>query len=71
MNFTFWNFIFGGDDTAAIHTVDTPMTVVNPSTGLPMENDMGGVDVGGSPYGTDIHHTCMDSFNSMDSNPWD
>jgi hypothetical protein len=35
---------------------------INPATGLPMTGDgYGGVDVGGSPYGTDIyaHH-----------NPW-
>lgn len=37
-------------------------TPINPATGLPMTGDgYGGVDVGGSPYGTDIyaHH-----------NPW-
>ncbi|MGO4416845.1 peptidase [Cupriavidus sp. KB_39] len=31
-------------------------TPINPATGLPMTEDgYGGVDVGGSPYGTDIH----------------
>ncbi len=31
-------------------------TPINPATGLPMTGDgYGGVDVGGSPYGTDIH----------------
>ena len=30
---------------------------INPSTGLPMVNDdYGGVDVGGSPWGTDTYH---------------
>ncbi|MDG9970243.1 hypothetical protein N7638_19535 [Achromobacter mucicolens] len=31
-------------------------TPINPATGLPMTDDgYGGVDVGGSPYGTDIY----------------
>lgn len=31
-------------------------TPINPATGLPMIDDSYcGVDVGGSPYGTDIH----------------
>jgi hypothetical protein len=31
-------------------------TPINPATGLPMTGDgYGGVDVGGSPYGTDIY----------------
>lgn len=31
-------------------------TPINPATGLPMIGDgYGGVDVGGSPYGTDFH----------------
>lgn len=35
---------------------------INPATGLPMtSDDFGGFDVGGSPYGTDIH-----SYH----NPW-
>lgn len=29
---------------------------INPATGLPMIGDCGGVDVGGSPFGTDLHH---------------
>ena len=29
---------------------------INPATGLPMIDDCGGMDVGGSPYGMDIHH---------------
>jgi hypothetical protein len=33
------------------------MHPVNPATGLPMlDDDFGGVDVGGSPFGTDVHH---------------
>ena len=31
-------------------------TPLNPATGLPMTTDtVGGVDVGGSPWGTDVH----------------
>lgn len=37
-------------------------TPINPATGLPMTDDgYGGVDVGGSPYGTDIY---------THQNPW-
>ena len=28
---------------------------INPATGLPMIDGIGGVDVGGSPFGTDLH----------------
>jgi hypothetical protein len=35
---------------------------INPATGLPMTGgSTGGVDVGGSPWGTDVH---------LDHNPW-
>lgn len=40
---------------------------VNPATGLPMAGDgFGGVDVGGSPFGTDIHQDTFvnNSFGS-------
>ncbi len=41
----------------------------NPATGLPMvSGDTSGVDVGGSPYGTDFHH---DSFVDHSSSGWD
>lgn len=37
-------------------------TPINPATGLPMtDGSIGGVDVGGSPWGSDIH---------SDHNPW-
>lgn len=73
MNFDFLKFIFGGDENAGAHTVDTPLTVINPSTGLPMiDSGMSGVDVGGSPFGMDMHSSMSDSFtDSMGSNPWD
>lgn len=38
---------------------------INPATGLPMISDCGGVDVGGSPFGTDIHDDSW-STSSMD-----
>jgi hypothetical protein len=65
MNFDFLNFLFGcGDDAATVGgTMDAPMTVINPSTGLPMmDSGMGGVDVGGSPFGMDLHSSMSDSF---------
>lgn len=73
MNFNFLRFIFGSDDNAGAHKVDTPLTVINPSTCLPMiDGEMGGVDVGGSPFGMDVHSGMSDSFmGSMDSNPWE
>ena len=41
---------------------------VNPATGLPMVGGIGGVDAGGSPFGTDIHENTTsiidDSLNS-------
>ena len=73
MNFGFLNFFFGGADNGASCTVEVPVTVINPSTGLPMvESGMGGVDVGGSPFGMDVHSFMGDSnAGTMDSNPWD
>jgi len=73
MNFDFLKFVFAGDDNSGLHIGDTLLTVINPSTGLPMLDDgMGGVDVGGSPFGVDVHSNMSDSFTySMDSNPWD
>lgn len=55
---TFWQRWLGGVsmDDEALRQVSSP-PVVNPATGLPMlDNGSGGVDVGGSPFGTDIHH---------------
>lgn len=37
-----------------------------------MENGMGGVDVGGSPFGMDIYSSTNDCFtDNFGSNPWD
>ena len=73
MNFDFLKNMFFGDGHGAIQPMDTPTTVINPSTGLPMLDDgMGGVDVGGSPFGMDIHSGVSDNFSdNLSSNPWD
>jgi len=56
----FWNRMFGWTssmDSTVSATDSAPIPVINPTTGLPMvDNTYGGVDVGGSPYGADIHH---------------
>lgn len=49
-------------------------TPINPATGLPMTDDSyGGVDVGGSPYGTDVHsqhHPWSASYPAWDNGGW-
>ncbi|MGK8204318.1 peptidase [Burkholderia cenocepacia] len=49
-------------------------STINPATGLPMIDDgYGGVDVGGSPYGTDIHahhHPWSASYPAWDCGGW-
>lgn len=56
-----WNWLFGGD-------IPSATTEINPATGLPMVGDIGGVDVGGSPYGMDWQQNDFSSpvshFNS-------
>lgn len=73
MHFNFLSFLFGGDNNTAASTADVPMTFVNPATGLPMiDSEMGGVDVGGSPFGMDVHSSMNDSFTDcMGPNPWE
>jgi hypothetical protein len=62
-----WNWLF--DDEALPGFRDTvaaavaPMVDTNPATGLPMVDGCGGFDVGGSPFGMDMH------FHSMDHEP--
>lgn len=52
-----WNWLFGGDMT--------PVTTdVNPATGLPMLGDVGGVDVGGNPFGMNLSDHTIDSLSS-------
>ena len=76
MQFNFINLLFGGDDNADPPKVNVPMTFVNPATSLPMVDSgidgMGGIDVGGSPFGMDIHSSMNDiSTDFMGSNPWE
>ncbi len=71
----FWRSVFdllgfSGGPACGSSVPEAP--VINPATGLPMlDNFLGGVDAGGSPFGVDLHQSSMDSFSSMDSNPWD
>lgn len=59
---TFWNTLFGlingGEGTTGDSGLPVPPEppMTNPATHLPMLDGIGGVDVSGSPYGTDIHH---------------
>jgi len=39
---------------------------IKPATGLPMIDDHGGVDVGGNPYGTDLHDHGLESGSPFD-----
>lgn len=48
--------------------IEHEFPVINPADGLPMiNNDIGGVDIMGSPFGMDIHHhddfTCASDSN--------
>lgn len=66
---SFWKRLFGGcsswsDDTTAARP---RLPVTNPSTGLPMtDNSYGGVDVGGNPYGINLH---QDTYSPPPSPP--
>ena len=40
---------------------------INPASGLPMIDDIGGVDVGGNPYGTDLSDDYSDMSSGFDS----
>lgn len=70
-----WDFLlemFSSNIGTVSSMDDVSSTTINPATGLPMIDDgMGGLDVGGSPFGMDIHSN-TDSFGgSLSSNPWD
>lgn len=45
-----WSWLFGGG-------MVPPLTDINPATGLPMAGDIGGLDVGGNPYGVDLQQS--------------
>lgn len=51
-----WTWLCDFISSTANHEQSAP--VINPSTGLPMiNNSIGGIDVGGSPFGQDINHS--------------
>ncbi len=50
-----WNWLFG-ENTPPVASGNVPMTT-NPATGLPMVGDCDGVDVGGNPFGMDLHRS--------------
>ena len=57
-----WNWFFDRDALSrySTHVEAEPIVFhqTNPATGLPMiDEGFGGVDVGGNPYGTDIHQS--------------
>lgn len=52
------------DGTSGIDISADSGSTINPSTGLPMIGDCGAVDVGGNPFGMDIHR---DDWGSSDS----
>ena len=70
-----WDFLVGvfsnGTGTASsMHDISS--TGINPATGLPMlDSATGGVDVGGSPYGMDIHTSMGNHGSDFGSTPWD
>lgn len=59
------------DDDTMFYEASHQLTAfdINPATGLPMVNDgIGGIDVGGNPYGYDLgSHDDIFSSSSMDS----
>jgi hypothetical protein len=56
-------WLFGNDATGPAHTV------VNPATALPMiDDEIGGIDVAGNPFGTDLHsHDAFETHASFDA----
>lgn len=73
-----WDWLFRSVSSAFDSDVhSTPANhatgAVNPATGLPMvSGDSTGVDIGGSPFGADLHsngttNTGCDNFGSSDS----
>ena len=52
----------GVDDVGSgLDMSDDAVCTINPATGLPMIDDCGGIDMGGSPFGMDIHHDDLES----------
>lgn len=72
MLFEYLRSLFPSGASAVSHTADTAPATINPATGLPMlDNSMVGVDVGGSPFGLDIHSSSSGFDSGLSSNPWD
>lgn len=76
---TFWNTLFGWMSNATPTTDGTELNqpaplqnqgcIINPATTLPMFNDdYGGFDVGGSPYGLNVHDTGFSSSDPFNQN---
>jgi len=70
-----WNFLrdlFSSDAGRVQGIDDMTVTVINPATGLPMLGDsIGGVDVGGSPFGMDLHSSMSGLGSGFGSSPWE
>ena len=58
-----FKWLFGTSDQSTTSTTD-----INPATGLPMTNGIGGVDVGGNPYGVDLDDNDAIGINTNDLN---
>ncbi|MBE0471145.1 MAG: hypothetical protein IBX55_16745 [Methyloprofundus sp.] len=59
-----FNTLFGWFGTSSTdYSIESS---VNPANGLPMMGGIGGVDVEGNPYGTDLHNDTFNDFGSMD-----
>ncbi len=55
-----WSWLFG-DASETSRTDSIESMEINPATGLPMiGSGMGGLDVGGSPFGMDLHQSDTD-----------
>lgn len=69
--FAWLNDDFSGTDIGEgnISSVTDESTCINPASGLPMIDGSCGVDVGGNPYGCDLHDT--DYSPSASESMWD
>lgn len=50
--------------TGCSQMVSSDTSSINPASGLPM---IGAIDIGGNPFGTDLHSSSGCSFSSFDS----
>lgn len=66
-----WTYLFGcgAVDEPTVEVPSAP--AVNPATGLPMLGDcLGGIDVGGNPWGLDLHDaSCGGRSDAFDCFP--